>query len=196
MQFSQTIAGAHDSNPDKDGELALAAQQDPAIFQSIYDRWAVRIYQYFYFHTNDPVFAEDLTSQLFLSALQALPRYQHRGHFAAWLFAIARNLSKEYFRKNHREVPLDTASGLPASPDPSEEIARMDEIAQLRRLVRSLPEEEQELIRLRYVAELTFADMAIVLKKREDAVKKSLYRLQARLQSVLQNANLLEQKNG
>jgi len=72
----------------------------------------------------------------------------------------------------------------------------MDEIAQLRRLVRSLPEEEQELIRLRYVAELTFADMAIVLKKREDAVKKSLYRLQARLQSVLQNANLLEQKNG
>ncbi len=196
MQFSQTIAGAHDSNPDKDGELALAAQQDPAIFQSIYDRWAVRIYQYFYFHTNDPVFAEDLTSQLFLSALQALPRYQHRGHFAAWLFAIARNLSKEYFRKNHREVPLDTASGLPASPDPSEEIARMDEIAQLRRLVRSLPEEEQELIRLRYVAELPFAEMAIVLNKREDAVKKSLYRLQARLQSVLLNANMLEQKNG
>ncbi len=196
MQFSQTIAGAHDSNPDKDGELALAAQQDPAIFQSIYDRWAIRIYQYFYFHTNDPVYAEDLTSQLFLSALQALPRYQHRGHFAAWLFAIARNLSKEYFRKAHREISLDAASGLPTSPDPSDEIAQMDEIAQLRRLVRSLPEEEQELIRLRYVAELTFADMAIVLKKREDAVKKSLYRLQARLQSVLQNANLLEQKNG
>ena len=196
MQFSQTIASAHDSNQDKDGELALAARKDPAIFQLIYDRWAVRIYQYFYFHTNDPVYAEDLTSQLFLSALQALPRYQHRGHFAAWLFAIARNLSKEYFRKAHREISLDTASGLPTSPDPSDEIARMDEIAQLRRLVRSLPEEEQELIRLRYVAELTFADMAIVLKKREDAVKKSLYRLQARLQSVLRNASLLEQKNG
>ncbi len=195
MQFSQTMASAHDSNPDKDGELALAAQKDPAIFQSIYDRWAIRIYQYFYFHTNDPVYAEDLTSQLFLSALQALPRYQHRGHFAAWLFAIARNLSKEYFRKNHREVPLETALELPSSSDPSEEIARMDEIAQLRLLVLSLPEEEQELIHLRYVAELTFADMAIVLKKREDAVKKSLYRLQARLQSVLQSGSLLEQKN-
>ncbi len=194
MQFSQTMASAHDSNPDKDGELALAAQKDPAIFQSIYDRWAIRIYQYFYFHTHDPVYAEDLTSQLFLSALQALPRYQHRGHFAAWLFAIARNLSKEYFRKNQREIPLETAPGLPSAPDPSEEIARMDEIAQLRLLVLSLPEEEQELIHLRYVAELTFADMAILLKKREDAVKKSLYRLQARLQSVLLNGSLLEQK--
>ncbi len=196
MQFSQTIASAQDFNPDKDGELALAAQQDPAMFQSIYDRWAVRIYQYFYFHTDDPVYAEDLTSQLFLSALQALPRYQHHGHFAAWLFAIARNLSKEYFRKNHREVPLETAPGLPTSPDPSDEIARMDEITQLRRLVLSLPEEEQELIHLRYVAELPFADMAIILKKREDAVKKSLYRLQARLQSVLLNGDLLEQKHG
>ena len=72
----------------------------------------------------------------------------------------------------------------------------MDEIAQLRRLVLALTEEEQELIHLRYVAELTFADMAIVLKKREDAVKKSLYRLQARLQSVLLNDNQREQKNG
>lgn len=190
MQLSQTIANERSSNQDEDGELALAAQKDPVVFQFIYDRWSVRIYQYFYFRTNDASGAEDLTSQLFLSALQALPRYQHRGHFAAWLFAIARNLSKEYFRKGHREVPLETASELPPFSDPSEEVAKLDEIAQLKALVLSLPGEEQELIHLRYVAELSFADMAVLLKKREDAVKKSLYRLQARLQS------LLEQKNG
>ncbi len=202
MQYSQIIASAQDTTQDQDGDLALAAQKDPVIFQAIYDRWAVRIYQYFYFHTSDPAGAEDLTSQLFLSALQALPRYQNRGHFAAWLFGIARNLSKEYFRKKHREVPLEAASGIPSSSDLSDEITHLDEITRLRLLVLSLPEEEQELIRLRYMAELTFADMAIVLKKREDAVKKSLYRLQARLQTVLLNGtalpsgSLLEQKHG
>ena len=113
MQFSQIIASAQDTTQDQDGDLALAAQKDPVIFQVIYDRWAVRIYQYFYFHTSDPARSEDLTSQLFLYALQALPRYQNRGHFAAWLFAIARNLSKEYFRKNHWEVTLEAASGIP-----------------------------------------------------------------------------------
>lgn len=201
MQLSQIITSAQDTAPDQDGNLVQAAQKDLALFRLIYDRWAVRIYQYFYFHTSDPAGAEDLTSQLFLSALQSLPRYQHRGHFAAWLFAIARNLSKEYYRKHRREVPLEAASGLRSSSDPVDEVARMDEIARLRLLVQSLPEEERELIRLRYVAELSFPDMAIVLKKREDAVKKSLYRLQSRLQHVLMNGaaplneRLLEQKH-
>lgn len=189
MQYSQTIASTLDTTQDQDGGLALAAQNDPAVFQLIYDRWVVKIYQYFYFHTGDQPAAEDLTSQLFLSALQALPRYQNRGHFAAWLFAIARNLSKEYYRKNHREVPLEAASAIPSSSNLSDEVTHLDEITRLRLLVLSLPEEERELIRLRYVAKLTFADMAIVVNKHEDAVKKSLYRLQARLQSLLEQKN-------
>ncbi len=48
-------------------------------------------------------------------------------------------------------------------------------------LIRSLAEDERELIHLRYVAELSFAEIALSLKKREDAVKKTLYRLLARL---------------
>jgi RNA polymerase sigma-70 factor (ECF subfamily) len=195
MQIKHIIASTHNTIWDKDGELVLAAQKERTAFQLIYDQWSVRIYQYFYFRTNDSASAEDLTSQLFLSALQALPRYQHRGHFAAWLFAIARNLSKAYFRKSKREVPLDAAYELPSSSNPSEEITHLDEITRLRHLVLSLTEEEQELIRLRYVAELPFADMAIVLKKREDTVKKSLYRLQARLQSALLEGNLLEENH-
>ncbi|MFZ3071009.1 MAG: sigma-70 family RNA polymerase sigma factor [Anaerolineaceae bacterium] len=186
MQISKLIDTPLDIPPDKDAESVFAAQRNPAEFQQIYDRWAVPVYQYFYFRTDEPASAEDLTSQLFLSAYQALPRYQHRGHFAAWLFTIARNLSNDYFRKNHREVPLEAAQQLFASSDPSTEAAQHDEIIHLRELVQSLPEEDQELIRLRYVANLTFSDMAIVLKKREDAVKKSLYRLQARLQSLLE----------
>jgi RNA polymerase sigma-70 factor, ECF subfamily len=186
MQLSEIIASPQDTSQDQDGDLALAAQKDPVNFQLVYDRWAVRIYQYFCFHTGDPASAEDLTSQLFLSVMQALPRYQNRGHFAAWLFSIARNLSKEYFRKKQREVPLEAALKIPSTCDLSDEMTHLDEINRLRLMVLSLPEEERELIRLRYVAKLSFADMAILLKKREDAVKKSLYRLQERLQNLLE----------
>lgn len=171
---------------DNDTRLVLEAQESPAAFQALYDRWAVPVYQYFYHRTGEITSAEDLTSQLFLSAYQALPRYQHRGHFAAWLFTIARNLLKEYYRKSKREVPLEMARQIESPSDPPAEYALVDEIQHLTRLVRSLPEQEQELIRLRYVAEFGFADIAIVLNKREDTVKKSLYRLQARLQSLLE----------
>lgn len=195
MQLSKPINHSLETATDPESDLVLAAQKNPTEFQWIYDRWAVPIYQYFYFRTGEPASAEDLTSQLFLSTFQALPRYQHRGHFAAWLFAIARNLLKEYYRKSQREVSLEAASYLLVTSDPSMEVAQQDQISRLRQLLRSLPEDDQELIQLRYVANLSFADMAIVLKKREDAVKKSLYRLQARLQSAMLEENLLEKNH-
>ncbi|MCL4562523.1 MAG: sigma-70 family RNA polymerase sigma factor [Chloroflexi bacterium] len=187
--MTQIIASSLNTPLDQDSNLVLAAQKNPALFQTIYDRWAVRIYQYFYARTGERPSAEDLTSQLFLSAYQALPRYQDRGHFTAWLFAIARNLAAEYYRKERREVPLEAALPIPASSDPPAEAAHHDEIAHLKSLIQALPDEDQELIRLRYVAELPFAEMALLLNKREDAVKKSLYRLQARLQSLLEQTH-------
>lgn len=195
MRVYTTPAAQSEPIPFEESELIRAAQKDPVRFQALYDRWAVPAYQYFYHRTAEMASAEDLTSQLFLAALQALPRYKHRGHFAAWLFTIARNLVKEHYRKMGREVPLEVAQALASPSDPAAEFSQEDEIHRLVRLVRSLPQEEQELIRLRYVANLSFADMAILLGKRQDAVKKSLYRLQARLHAVLQNGRLLEQNH-
>jgi RNA polymerase sigma-70 factor, ECF subfamily len=186
MRASETLTVQSQPVPDEDAELILAAQQNPTLFQVLYDRWAVPVYQYFYHRTGEIASAEDLTSQLFLAAYQALPRYQHRGHFAAWLFTIARNQAKEYYRKSGREVPLETAYDLTSPSDPAVEVTQEDEIRCLVQLIRSLPEREQEMIRLRYIANLSFADMAILYHKRPDAVKKSLYRLQARLQSLLE----------
>jgi RNA polymerase sigma-70 factor (ECF subfamily) len=183
------LAIPNDNHSDEDASLISDAQKDPAAFRAIYERWAVPVYQYFFYRTGNIADAEDLTSQLFLSVYQSLPRYQHRGHFAAWLFTIARNLVRKDYRKQNREDSLETVQPLTSTSDPPEEYALAEEIEHLKRLVQSLSKEERELIRLRYAAGLSFADIAIVLHKREDAVKKSLYRLQAQLQ------NLMEQNN-
>ena len=187
MCASPTVTIQSGSSRIEESKMILEAQKYPAQFQALYERWASPVYRYFYHQTGNLSAAEDLTSQLFLSAMKSLPRYRERGHFAAWLFTIARNLFKEYYRKKKREVPLEMARRLSSPSDPAAEFTRADEIEKLVRLVRSLPEEQQELIRLRYVAGLSFADMALVLKKRENTIKKSLYRLQDRLQSQLEH---------
>ena len=163
-------------------ELALVrrAHTDAQAFGALYDRYVQRVYRYCLYRTNRPHEAEDLTAQIFLAALESLPRYRQDGHFAAWLFSIARNKVAEYHRRAAHE-PLDDARLPPLQPDLELMVEKSQRRETLLRLIKSLDEEERELIHLRYVAELSFAEAAKSLNKNEDAVKKMLYRLVARL---------------
>lgn len=127
MRASTTLAIQSDPIPDENSKLILAAQKNPVRFQAIYDRWVVPVYQYFYHRTVEITSAEDMILQLFLAALRALPRYRQRGHFTAWLFAIARNLAKEHYRKTEREVTLEMAQNLVSPSEPAVEFSREDE---------------------------------------------------------------------
>jgi RNA polymerase sigma-70 factor (ECF subfamily) len=120
--------------------------------------------------------------------LEALPRYQHQGSFAAWLFRIARGKVVDHVRRQRPELPLEDS--YPAEPaDLLAQVAHADEIAQLAGLIHALDDDEQELIRLRYTAGLPFAEIAAILDSNENTVKKSLYRVMARLQSKLEDGN-------
>jgi RNA polymerase sigma-70 factor (ECF subfamily) len=63
--------------------MVSSTQRDPAEFAALYDRFFRPIYRYLYSRVASAAEAEDLTAQTFLTALEALPRYHHRGHFAA-----------------------------------------------------------------------------------------------------------------
>ena len=160
--------------------LISAAQRDPAQFTTLYDRYFRLIYRYLYSRVGNAAEAEDLTAQTFLAALEALPRYRHRGHFSAWLFTIARNKAMDFHRKGIATTTLDEDHP-DETDDPLSQAVQSEQMAQLAKLVRALEESEQELIRLRCVADLSFAEIAVSLGKREEAVKKTFYRLLARL---------------
>ncbi len=76
---------------DEDAGLVTQSQVDPKAFGRLYDRYVKRVYRYLLSQTGDSAAAEDITAQTFLAALEALPRYRHRGRFAAWVFAIAQS---------------------------------------------------------------------------------------------------------
>ncbi|HEX2997069.1 MAG TPA: sigma-70 family RNA polymerase sigma factor [Anaerolineales bacterium] len=166
--------------------LIAAAQNDPAAFGRLYDRYVQPIYRYVYSRVGSAHEAEDITSQTFMAAYEALARYRERGQFSAWLFRIARSKMNDHFRRNRREVPLEVAGEILEREDALGVLIRAEELSRIRFLVNHLNEEEQELIRLRYVAGLSFLEIADLLGKREDAVKKSVYRLLARLKSQME----------
>jgi RNA polymerase sigma-70 factor (ECF subfamily) len=176
-------------DPTEEAMLIEAAQQNPAAFETLYRHWVIPLYHYVYVRVGNTADAEDITSQVMLSAYQGLPRYQHRGFFAGWLFTIARNQTWRWLAREKREVPFTDVPISNPEADLANSISKMQEIKRLREIVFALPENERELIYLRYVACLRFADMGVVLNRSEAAIKKALYRLQRRMYSLLEDSN-------
>jgi RNA polymerase sigma-70 factor, ECF subfamily len=166
--------------------LIADAQENPAAFARLYDQYVQPVYRYLYSRIGDVHAAEDVTSQTFMAAYESLPKYRERGQFSAWLFRIARSKMNDHFRRNRYEVGLEVAGEILEREDSLGALIRAEELSKVRFLINKLNAEEQDLIRLRYVAELSFVEIAELLGKREDAVKKSVYRLLERLKGQME----------
>ncbi|HUG17252.1 MAG TPA: RNA polymerase sigma factor [Thermomicrobiales bacterium] len=171
------------SSPAKvsDAEIVRAAQLDPAAFGALYTRYRVRIYRYLRLRTGSDDEAADLTQQVFLRAIDALPGYQERGlPLAAWLFRIARNAAANAHRGRGRTVALDDApdSVWRTDAENPEAIAIQNErLAHLRTLYGQLDAGKQELLALRFGAGLSSREIAPIVGRSEAAVKKQLTRI-------------------
>ncbi|MBX3047280.1 MAG: RNA polymerase sigma factor [Anaerolineales bacterium] len=168
-----------------EAQLIAAAQQDLAAFDALYTAYAPRVFGYLYSRVRVHSEAEELTAQTFLAALEQLPRYKHKGHFAAWLFAIARNKAVNTFRSRPME-DLDAARQIAQDTDVLLDVAQSEQLDALRTHIAALPDDQAELLQLRFVADLSFADIAELLGRTEGAVKKSVYRCLDRLQRQLE----------
>lgn len=172
---------------DQESEKIVLVQRDPTNFGELYDQYAPAIYRYLLSRLGNVDEANDVTSQTFLKAVEIFPRYNHRGYFSAWLFSIALSKCVDHVRRNRRKIEKLQENMIDSQPDPLAIVMDIERKAVLMRCIRSLKPEEQELLRLRYVAGLSFVEMADLLKKHDDAVKKRMYRLLERLQKQMED---------
>ena len=88
-----------DPSRDDERELVERARRDPRQFGALYDRHFQQIYRFVYSRVREQTAAEDVTSEIFMKALKAMPRYQDTGRpFAAWLYQIAVNAIADRYR--------------------------------------------------------------------------------------------------
>ena len=76
----------------------IQAQKDLIHFGPIFEHYFEKVFAFVFSRTNNRSIAEDLTSQIFIKILQAIPRFRYKGSFAAWVFTIARNTLNSFFR--------------------------------------------------------------------------------------------------
>jgi RNA polymerase sigma-70 factor (ECF subfamily) len=131
------------------------------------------IYRYLYFRAGDQKTAEDLTSEVFLKMIQALPHYRVQNvPFQAWLFQIARNLAIDYHRKHAShpviEMQEDLKDGL-QSIDETLDIKLTHE--SLNQAFEKLTDDQRDVILLRFIEGMSLAQVGKTLHKSEDSIK-------------------------
>ena len=163
-------------------DSTLALRGDADSFMQLHHRYAAPVYRYLAARI-DVHSAEDVTAMVFERAWQSLPRFQPSGSFAGWLFTIVHRTLIDYYRhtsaqQRHTTSLDDTIKAQIKDPQAQPEavaLQREDNQALLQAL-KSLPPEHQELIRLRFFADLPYGTIATIVGKKEAAVKMMTYR--------------------
>ncbi len=169
-----------------DQNASLKTRRGLAAFERLYQKWVTPVYRYFRYRVQTDKEAEDLTSQVFLKVCEQLPNYKEEGRFPAWLFSIVRSQSADHFRAQKPTVSLNDIEISDGDADPLDRAAQKDDLKRLKHLLVSLPEKDQELIRLRYVAQLSYKDIAVILGGTRDAARKQVNRLLRRLEDQME----------
>src|SRR6476620_4410202 len=172
---------------DRDRPLVDAARADPEAFEPLYRKYVAQVYSFAFYELRDHHDAEDATERTFLAALAALPRFEERARqddgegastFRVWLFKIARNAIAERRRerRRHPQAPLEAIADTAAPTDVESQAAAREDGVMAWRAVSRLRGDRKTAVVLRFVDEMSTAEIAGILGRSEGAVRVLIHR--------------------
>lgn len=164
-----------------------AAQQDPALFRPLYERYFETIFRFIYRRVADEALSSDICSKVFLKALQNINGYSFRGvPFSSWLYRLASNEVAQYYRqqKKKRVVSIEDShiNSIIESDEPG------DQEQQLQQMISALDqlrEKDLILIELRFFEERPFKEIAEIIGITEPNAKMKTYRALNKLKKLM-----------
>lgn len=177
---------------DADRRAVEAARRDATAFESLYRKYVAHIYSLALYETRDPHAAEDITEQVFLRALEALPRFHEQGSggdstFKVWLYTIARHViaNERRAQRRHPVEVIEAALHLRARDDPAAAAETRLEAQRAWSAVMELPHDRRQALLLRFVDELSAREIGLVMGRSEGAVRVLIHRALASVRSQL-----------
>ena len=161
-----------------DAELVVRAKAgDSGAISQIYERYATAIYRYIYYRVGEVELAEDLQADVFLRMLESIHRYEDRGWpISAWLYRIAHDRTVDTMRRRRvrQHVSLDLWGG--ACEGPEHGVSVQIEYEEVQRLMNDLTDDQRQVIRLRFLADMSIQEVAMRMGRTEGSVKALQHR--------------------
>jgi len=180
------------SDIQKELQQIEAAKLDPARFNVLYDTYYKPIFVFIHRRIGDEEQTADITSLVFLKALMNIKKYQFKGvPFSAWLFRIAFNEINMYFRKSNadRVVSLQQTSIKDMIAE-SEIEDNVEAQQKMMTALKTLNEDELQLIELRFFEKRSFAEVGAIVGITENNAKVKVYRILDKLKTIMTNKNI------
>ncbi len=165
-----------------------AVARDPGAWAELFERHYRLVFAYVRYRVRGADDAEDVASQVFEVAYARADRFDYRGvPIEGWFIGIARNLCRDRAKQLGRRgtaSELDENTG-PSEPDRADAIALRQDLAVA---MRSLTEDQQEVLSLRFLLDRSVEETARIMNRSEDAVKNLQRRALAAMQRALTSA--------
>lgn len=172
----------HEHMEDRESSLTntilKAKSGDRSAFDTLYRMYITPVYRYVFIRVRNKEDTEDIVQDTFLKAFEAIERYQdEKPSMLPYFFTIARNLLINHGKKKRpdgylpEEIDRHASDLVTSGPSTDRELSE-----DLHTLMEVLTETEREVIELRFFGEQTYTEIALTLKKREDAVRQHVAR--------------------
>jgi RNA polymerase sigma-70 factor (ECF subfamily) len=164
-----------------------AQQGDPDAVASLYRRYVQIVTRYIGYRVSDDAVVEDLTAEVFLRMVEALPGYQITGApFEAWLYRIAAARVSDYYRQRQRHPDAPLTEILRNGHTSLElNVQQREELEELRAALIQLSDEQQTILILRFVERKSHDEVAQLVGKSAEAVATAQHRALKRLADLL-----------
>jgi RNA polymerase sigma-70 factor (ECF subfamily) len=167
--------------------IGRAKNRDPGAISELYDRYAGQLLRYIYVRVAEHELAQDLTQEVFIKVINGIERFEYRDEkaFLGWLYTIAANVLYSYQRRRRVvATPFDTRDDL--IDQRSQDDARtITERVALQQAIEQLTRDQQQVLALRFFADLSNSEIAGLLRRTEGAVKAIQHRAIQSLQKIL-----------
>lgn len=171
----------------KELKWIMYAQKDPRGFEPLYSKYYEQILRYIYQRIDDKDTAYDITSQVFLKALNNIHKYEYRGvPFASWLYRIAKSELYQSFRdkKARRTVNVDTTHLANVMEEIEEPVGGEIERKILLQLIGQLKEDEVQMVEMRFFEKRSFKEIGEILEITENNAKVKSHRIVQKMKKL------------
>ena len=168
--------------------ISRARGSDREAFGELVEQYRDNVYRLAYRMCGNAYDADEAAQEAFVAAWRALPNFRGDAKFSTWLYRLTTNAAIDVMRREKRHQTVGDGEMVDLADDadsPQETVERTEQQEAVQKALATLSEEYREVLLLRYMEELDYAEIAEVLQLPSGTVKSRINRAKAALKTAL-----------